>query len=45
MKEITVENFNYSNVKDWIKDYSHADKVRFAVHCAENNSGNPPSLC
>jgi len=33
--EITVENFNYSNVKEWISDFSHADKVRFAVYCAE----------
>ena len=33
--EITVENFNYSNIKECISDFSHADKVRFAVYCAE----------
>jgi len=33
--EITVENFSYSNVKEWIKDYSHQDKVKFGIHCAE----------
>ena len=33
--EMTVENFNYSNIKECISDFSHADKVRFAVYCAE----------
>jgi len=33
--EMTVENFNYSNVKECISDFSHIDKVRFAVYCAE----------
>ena len=33
--EITEDNFSYSNVKEWIKDYSHQDKVRFAIHCDE----------
>jgi len=33
--EITEENFNYSNVKEWIKDYSHQDKVKFGIYCAE----------
>jgi len=32
---MTVENFNYSNVKECISDFSHIDKVRFAVYCAE----------
>lgn len=35
MKEITVENFKYSNVKEWIADYSHKEKVEFAIYCAE----------
>ena len=35
MKEITVENFNCSNVRAWIEDYSHKEKVEFAVYCAE----------
>jgi len=35
MKEITVENFSNSNIKEWIKDYSHKEKVEFAVYCAE----------
>jgi hypothetical protein len=34
-KEITVENFNYSNVKEWIENYSHKQKVEFAIYCAE----------
>jgi len=33
--EMTVENFNYSNVEECISDFSHVDKVRFAVYCAE----------
>jgi hypothetical protein len=35
MKDITVENFNYQNVKTWIEDFSHKEKVQFAVECAE----------
>ena len=35
MKHITVENFNYSNVRAWIGEYSHKEKVEFAVYCAE----------
>lgn len=34
-KEITVENFNYSNVKKWIENYSHKQKVEFAIYSAE----------
>ncbi len=33
--EMTVENFNYSNVEECISDFSHVDKVRFGVYCAE----------
>jgi hypothetical protein len=33
--EIKVENFSHSNLIEWIKDYSHQDKVRFAIYCAE----------
>ena len=33
--EMTVENFNYSNVEKCISDFSHVDKVRFGVYCAE----------
>ena len=33
--EIKEENFNYSNLNELIKDYSHQDKVRFAIYCAE----------
>lgn len=33
--EITVENFNYQNVKKWIGDFSHKEKVQFACDCAE----------
>jgi len=32
---MTVENFNYSNVEECISDFSHVDKVRFGVYCAE----------
>ena len=32
---MTVENFNYSNVEEYISDFSHVDKVRFGVYCAE----------
>jgi len=35
VKEITANNFSCSNIKIWIKDFSHKDKVRFAVYCAE----------
>jgi|GEM_PF-2885438 len=35
LNEVTVENFNYSNVKKWIGDYTHAEKVEFAINCAE----------
>ena len=51
--EITEENFNYSNLKKWIKDYNHQDKVRFAIYCAElvidiyesNHDSKAPRLC
>jgi len=33
--EIKVENFSHSNLNELIKDYSHQDKVRFAIYCAE----------
>ncbi len=35
MKDITVENFSYSNIKEWLSGYSHEDKVRFAIYSAE----------
>ena len=35
MKDITVENFNYSNVREWINGYTHKQKVELAVYCAE----------
>lgn len=33
--EITVENFSYSNLRKWLENYSHQDKVEFAIYCAE----------
>ena len=50
--EIKEDNFNYSNLKKWIEDYSHQDKVRFAIYCAElvidiyesNNDSKAPRL-
>ena len=33
--EIKEENFSYSNLIEWIKDYSHQDKVKCAIHSAE----------
>ena len=50
--KLTVENFNYSNVKNEIKEFSHVDKVKFAVYCAElvldiyekYNASNAPRL-
>jgi len=50
--EITEENVSYSSVKEWIKDYSHQDKVKFAIYCAElvidiyesNNDSKAPRL-
>ncbi len=32
---MTVENFSYSKVEEYISDFSHLDKVRFGVYCAE----------
>ena len=34
-KEITVENFDYFNLKKWIENYSHRQKVELVVYCAE----------
>ena len=50
--EIKVDNFSHSSVKEWIKDYSHQDKVKFGIHCAEliidiyerNNDSKVPRL-
>jgi len=50
--EIKEENFSYSSVKEWIKDYSHQDKVKFGIYCAElvidiyerNNDSKAPRL-
>ncbi len=33
--KMTVENFSYSKVEEYISDFSHLDKVRFGVYCAE----------
>ena len=33
--EIKEDNFNYSNLKERIKDYSHQDKVRCGIYCSE----------
>jgi hypothetical protein len=33
--KMTVENFSYSKVEKYISDFSHVDKVRFGVYCAE----------
>lgn len=41
MKEITVENFSKENIKEWVKDFTHEDKVKFSVSCLELVS----SLC
>ena len=50
--EIKEENVSYLSVKEWIKDYSHQDKVRCAIHSAElvidiyerNNNSKAPRL-
>ena len=33
--EVNVENFSRVNVKKWISDFSHKEKVIFAVECAD----------
>ena len=35
MKDITVENFNYLNIKDWISGWEHKEKVKLAIYSAE----------
>lgn len=34
MKEITTENFNYSNLREWVGDWSQSEMAKLAIYCA-----------